>query len=444
MNRHSSTDACLRPRHPAHTDRRSWITAVAFVLAVALTGAAAVMAQTCEDRSVAHVAALIDQIRYSCERYDIPYSADVYSLAAVADKDAIPALQKLAAWPTDTGPGARCMGWVNMARIALAKLGDEGYRAKLRMEAGAVIGDDRALTTLIEFLIAHAKDPAMINNFGDYETDTRSGILSEIDTIRRRRRTPDLPLADYSEAGIAQWKSYLEKHKGHQMTFPAYVDVQNPYLQCLARRVDWGFPDAILAIAANGGDAALPILQNLPSPWRPESMGYEVSLPFNPHLWMIQGNLEVALAQVGDEQMFDQIVAELNGEAAYQSVRKLEYLGGKRSVDALVNALDLSADAVQKAHWKGCGNSTRCYPDVGVQWRQIWNLKMNGEELHQELCETMSFHSCVVGVLGYMVKDPPLPPGAETTPENIQKWKEWWAKNKDQAEFVVKPAQIAE
>jgi hypothetical protein len=173
-------------------------------------------------------------------------------------------------------------------------------------------------------------------------------------------------------------------------------------------------------------------------------MGYEVSLPFNPHLWMIQGNLEVALAQVGDEKMFDQIVAELNGEAAYQSVRKLEYLGGKRSVDALVKALDLSADAVQKAHWKGCGNSTRCYPDVGVQWRQIWNLKMNGEELHQELCETMSFQSCVVGVLGYMVKNPPLQPGAETTPENIQKWKEWWAKHKDQAEFVVKPAQIAE
>ena len=61
--------------------------------------------------------------------------------------------------------------------------------------------------------------------------------------------------------------------------------------------------------------------------------------------------------QVGDEKMFDQIVAELNGEAAYQSLRRLEYLGGKRSVDALVKALDLSADAVQKAHWKGCGNS---------------------------------------------------------------------------------------
>ena len=159
MNRHSSTDACLRPKHPSHTDRRSWITAVAFVLAVALTGAAAVTAQTCEDRSVTHITTLIDQIRYSCERDDIPYSADVYSLAAIADKDAIPALQKLAAWPTDTGPGAECMGWVNMARIALAKLGDEGYRAKLRMEDNAVIGDDRALTTLIEFLIAHAKDP---------------------------------------------------------------------------------------------------------------------------------------------------------------------------------------------------------------------------------------------------------------------------------------------
>jgi hypothetical protein len=437
------TPRCPKQR-PPQKHHTSSILAPLFLLAAALSAATVTTAQTCEDRNPAHASALIDQIRYSCQRDDIPYSADVNSLAAVADKDAIPALQKIAAWPTNTGPGARCMGWVNMARIALAKLGDEHYRAKLRMDELAVIGDDRALTTLIEFLIAHAKDPAMINNFGDYETDTRNGILSDIDMIRRRRRVPDLPLADYSDAGIAQWKSYLEKHKGRQMTFPAYVDIEDPYLRCLARRVDWGFPDAVLAIAENGGDAALPILRNLPAPWQSDSMGYEVSGPFVPHLWMIQGNLEVALAQLGDQKMFDQIVAELNGEAAYQSVRKLEYLGGKRSVDALISALDLSDDAIQKALWKGCGNTTRCYPDVGVQWRQIWHTEMNGKELHQELCETMTFHSCVVGILGYMVKDPPLPPEAEATPENIQKWKNWWAKNKDQAEFTTRPAQSAE
>jgi hypothetical protein len=43
-----------------------------------------------------------------------------------------------------------------------------------------------------------------------------------------------------------------------------------------------------------------------------------------------------------------------------------------------------------------------------------------------------------------MVKDPPLRPGADATPENIQKWKDWWANNKDHAEFVVRPAQPLE
>jgi len=443
MNCRTPTDLPLRPRPLAQRICSSEILAAALILGASLLAAAVAMAQTCEDRNPAHAAAFIDQIRFSCQRDDIPYSADVYSLTAVADQEALPALRKLAAWPTDTGPGLRCLGWVNMARMALAKMGDENYRAALRMGEASFIGDDRALTDLIEFLIAHARDPSMYHNFGDYGSDARDGLLREIDIIRRRRLVPDLPLADYSDAGIAQWKSYLQNRKGRQMTFPAYLEVTDPYLQCLARRVDWGFPDALLAIAANGGDAALPILRKFPVPWKPEMMGYAVSAPFNPDWPMIQGNLQVALAQSGDQAMFAQIVAELSGGTPYQSVRKLEYLGGKRSVDALVNSLDLSEDAVQKARMKECGDRA-CYPDVPVQWRQIWKIQMDGQEVGTEICRAMSFHSCVVGVLGYMVKDPPLPPGSPASPENIQKWKDWWAKNKDRAEFVLKPPQIAE
>jgi hypothetical protein len=443
MNPRNVTDLPTRPRRFAWRVRSFWILTAALLLGAPFLAAAAAVAQTCEDRNPAHAAALIDQIRFSCQRDDIPYSADINSLTAVADQEALPALRKIASWPTDKGPGNRCLGWVNMARMALAKMGDESYRATLRMGEASFIADDRALTDLIEFLIAHAKDPSMYHNFGDYGSDARDGLLHEIDIIRRRRLVPDLPLADYSDAGIAQWKSYLQNHKGRQMTFPAYLEVTDPYLQCLARRVDWGFPDAILAIAATGGDAALPILRKFTVPWKPEMMGYAVSAPFNPDWPTIQGNVQVALAQSGDEAMFAQIVAELSGDTPYQSVRKLEYLGGKRSVDALVNSLDLSEDVVQKARMKECA-IRECYPDVRVQWRQIWKLQMDGHEIQTELCEAMSFHSCVVGVLGYMVKNPPLPPGAPATPENIQKWKDWWAKNKDHAEFAVKPPQIAE
>lgn len=88
---------------------------------------------------------------------------------------------------------------------------------------------------------------------------------------------------------------------------------------------------------------------------------------------------------------------------------------------------------------KEYANTTFCYPNVPQNWKQIWNLAPNGTEVHQEICWAMKFHDCVAGVLGYMVKDPPLPPGAAATPENIQRWKEWWAANQDQAQFVVKP-----
>jgi hypothetical protein len=417
-----------------------WLLAIISLLGVTFGAAVSAIAQTCEDRNPPHAAALIEQIRFSCERDDIPYSVDLYQLAAVADSEAIPALRKLAAWSTDKGPGARCSQWVRGARIALAKLGDEGYRAKLNRDEASFIGDDRALTELIEYLIQHAKDPGMYHNFGDYHVDARNGLLFEIDTIRRRRRVPDLPLADYSDAGIAQWKEYLEKHKGQQMTFPAYAEVLDPYLQCLARRIDWAYPDAILAIATNGGPQALPTLKKFPRPWKSEIMGYFNPVPFNPTWVAIQGNTQVALAQLGDEEMYQQIVAELNGNGnAYQAVRKLEYLGGRRAVETLVKALDLSEDLLWKEWNKECDNRTNCYPNATENWKLIWNLKPNGVETSQEICRATTFHACVLGVLGFMVKNPPLPPGAAATMENIRRWKEWWAANQDTAEFVVKP-----
>ncbi|HXY24651.1 MAG TPA: hypothetical protein VEI73_08370 [Candidatus Acidoferrum sp.] len=421
---------------------RAWVLLLATIppLGSIFWFAAPAIAQTCEDRNPAHAAALIDQIRFSCERDDIPYSADLYQLAAVADKEAIPALRKLAEWSTKKGPGARCSQWVTGARIALAKLGDEAYRNKLNRNEASFIADDSALIDLIEYLIAHANDPRMYHWFGDYGADARNGLLSEIDTIRRRRIVPDLPLADYSDAGIAQWKAYLDKHKGRQMTFPAYEDVADPYLQCLARRVEWGYPDGILAIAAEGGPQTLPILKKFPRPWKSEMLGYFNTVPFNPTWVAIQGNTQVALAQLGDEEMYQQIVAELNGNGnAYQAVRKLQYLGGKRAFEALIKALDTPEDAVWKAWNKECGTWTFCYPNVNQNWKLIWSSKQYGIEVSQETCRAMPFHDCVVGVLGFMVKDPPLPPGSPAAPENIRKWKEWWASHQDRAEFVVKP-----
>lgn len=442
MNRLGVASRRGRPRMYATNDGRPWILIAVLILGGWLFGGPEAIAQTCEDDNPWQAAALIDQIRTSCERNIMPYGADIYGLASVADKEAIPALLKLAAWPTDKGPGAGCQGWVIAARAALAKLGDEDYRAGLDLSFLSFVGDDRALAALIEFLIAHAKNPAMLQDFGDYEVDQRDGILNDIDTIRRRRLAPDLPVADYSDAGIAQWKAYLEKHRGQQLTFPAYPNVDDPYLRCLARRVDWGYPDAILAIAAKGGDAARRALQQLPTLETPVAMGFARSSAFSMHWTDIQGNLQVALAQLGDDEMFGQIIAGLNGATAYESVRKLEFIGGKRAADALVKALDFPEEAVQKARAQGCASGPAyCHARWRDWYKPIWTTTAYSPQVDRESCLTETFHECLLYALGKMVKDPPVPPGADATPQNIAKWKEWWAKNGDRAELVVKPTQ---
>ncbi len=441
MNRLGIADRRGRPGTYVRNDD-PWILIAVLILGGCLFSAPQAIAQTCEDDNPWQAAALIDQIRTSCERNTVPYGADIYGLASVADKEAIPALRKLAAWPTDKAPGAGCQGWVIASRAALAKLGDEDYRAGLDLSFLSFVGDDRSLAALIEFLIAHANDPAMLQDFGDYEVDQRDGILKDIDTIRRRRRAPDLPVADYSDAGIAQWKAYLEKHKGQQLTFPAYPNVDDPYLRCLARRVDWGYPDAILAIAAKGGDAARRAVQQFPTLETPVAMGFATHTAFSTHWTDIQGNLQVALAQLGDDEMFGQIVAGLNGATAYESVRKLEFIGGKRAVGALVKALDFPEEVVQKARTQGCANGPAyCHAPWRDFYKPIWTTTAYSPQVDRESCLTETFHECLLYALGKMVKDPPVAPGADATPQNMAKWKEWWAKNGDRAELVVKPTQ---
>jgi hypothetical protein len=45
----------------------------------------------------------------------------------------------------------------------------------------------------------------------------------------------------------------------------------------------------------------------------------------------------------------------------------------------------------------------------------------------------------ILSALAEMVKDPPLSPDAPPTAESSQKWKDWWAKNRDKAVFVTPP-----
>jgi hypothetical protein len=421
---------------------RAWFQISVLAVSISAVCAAPGFAQTCEDRNPPHAVSLLLRLQSYCENYDVPYTFDLYGLATVAGDEAIPALRKIAAWPTDTATGYYCQRWVSAARIALAKLGDKEYRDALDHAAQhpknrfpplgelTIVGDDGALRTLIEYLVSHANDPAMYHDFGDYGSDTRDGLLQEIDTIRRRRRLPGLPNANYSPEGVAQWKDYLERHKDAQLTFPVYRNVSDPYLQCLARKVDWGYPDAILAIAAFGGESALPILRQFPTPSPGDPMGFASAygtLFERPGLWAnVQGNTQVALAQLGDREMFDQIASELSGKYAYEAVRKLEFIGGKQAVGALIHSLDMTEEAARKL--QNLETPQRAYLPI---WRAS-SIGVQGE-IEQETCTPFSSHpyqECVMGVLALMVKDPPLPANAKMSNENIRTWKDWWEKKR--------------
>ena len=142
--------------------------------------------------------------------------------------------------------------------------------------------------------------------------------------------------------------------------------------------------------------------------------------------------------------MFDHIASGLGGAFAYESVRKLEFLGGKPAVAALVNVLSVPDEVVEKARAKACGQSIYCYGGGQIAWKPIWTVTPMAVEIDRENCLTERYHACLIGVLALMVKNPPLPPTATATPENIQKWKDWWTRNKDQAVFVQRPVQSYE
>jgi len=155
-----------------------------------------------------------------------------------------------------------------------------------------------------------------------------------------------------------------------------------------------------------------------------------------PGLWTaVQGNTQVGLAQLGDREMFDQIVSELSGKYAYEAVRKLEFIGGKQAVEALIHSLDKTEEMARKL--QNLETPQRAY-------QPIWRASAIGVqgEIEQETCTPLSSHpyqECVMGVLALMVKDPPLPANAKLSKENIQIWKDWWTENRVQAVFVQRP-----
>ena len=427
-----------------------------------------VSAQNCTASNPQLAVDVLQTVLATCSSYDdfqamgYKYGYDVILVqASVAGNLAIPVLRQFASLPKHNA--CTSSSFDAAARTALAKLGDENAYAAIKREwaqhrAGPYparidfIGDDWALQTLVEVLIQHANDPRMIVQHGptDAPYDGRSGILKEIRGIARRHVIPDLPDADYSPSDIAQWKAWLEKYKGQRLSTPVFQDVSDPYLQCLARRVEWGHPDAILDIATFGGPSAEAILKRFPAPRSGEVMGarelypevlqYEDGRPGTD--LEIQGNLQAALLRFGDQTTAGQVASELNSFALYpgyfplEAIRKLRFAGGKTAVGVLVDGLGSSNRISQDAQkeFDACLLRVTAANQPSKQPKEAAQKACAGSFSWAERRTSL-----ILSALAEIVKDPPLPADSPPTAESCQRWKDWWAKNRDKAVFVIPP-----
>ncbi|HWY58909.1 MAG TPA: hypothetical protein VNZ03_30885 [Terriglobales bacterium] len=240
-----------------------------------------VSAQNCTASNPQLAVTVLEKVLDACSSPDevqamqMKYGHDVIlDQASIAGNLAIPVLHVFAVLPKNNECTSSTFDAA--ARTALAKLGDESAYAVIKKQwtqrrGGPYparldfIGDDWALLTLVEHLIQHVNDPGVIVlGPSDAPIDVRDGQLAQIRGIARRHVVPDFPDADYSPSGIAQWKTWLEKYKGQHLSTPVFESVSDPYLQCLARRVEWGHPDAILDIATFGGPSGEAILKRFP------------------------------------------------------------------------------------------------------------------------------------------------------------------------------------
>jgi len=369
----------------------------ALVLALALLlSDSRLSAQTCP-RNGADIASLADQVKHATD------ADTLFRATAIGGKDLVPTLRLLSKpdMAVNTLPGA--------AQVSLAKLGYKEYADQLERELngkspyGAVgklvrIGNEQAISILMTFVVAHWHDDSLRHDFGDYSEDMRYEILRLVS--KQLQIGPLISPRDFS-VSIDDWVAWWNRNKGKPIALSISGRLRDPYLQCLARKVEWGFPDAILDMANTGNAEVLPVLGIL------ERVG-----PQDFTLKTIHGRAQFGLAKLGDEESFRAIVRDLDVGYYGESPEALRMIGGRKAVAALVNALTSPEFAHYHLSWKNAGPEA-----VATSERQRDNL--------------------IISALTAMVADPPQVTGDLKHQET--QWADWWTKNQDTAHFVSIP-----
>lgn len=338
-----------------------------------------------------------------------PDSTIIYRASAVGGKAMIPALRRIAKPGMDPGtvPGE--------AQVALAKLGDhaafdeivhelewgkgEGYPTQKLGQVGSV----EAVRVLLKYFYAHAADRDRFQSHGDYGTDSMMGVVEALASFVRN--PPSFGGSVSSDA--KDWATWWDQNRSNPLAFSFSGRLRNPFLQCLARKVEWGFPDAILDLGTAKNREAIPALKTLTQlgDQRTRASGIET----------IRGRAQAALAKLGDAEEFQVIVRELECPGSVDAVLKMQYIGGRRAAEAMLESLKGTKFLDDYPDWKYDGKNA-----PGILFD------------HDEAIEN---------TLIKMVVSPPDTTGEQ---RNKGKWLTWWAQNRNTAQFAPPPVAMHE
>jgi hypothetical protein len=247
------------------------ITILAVSIAAVLLGTGQAFGQQCP-RGAIDVAGLTARMEATKE------ANVIFRAAAIAGQAVVPTLRKLSIpkMSSETVSGA--------AQASLAKLGDEATLAELESELDGngfrysvwamnkllIVNNPRSISTILAFLDAHP-GPIMLGCATDACYDYVPQVFKAIaDIVENAPIKTNGKYRGSRDDWVNWWK------QGKPIPFSISGDFQDPYMQCLGRKVEWGFDMAIVDLGATGDQRAVPEIKKLGTMGYP--YGYDTTM----------------------------------------------------------------------------------------------------------------------------------------------------------------------
>ena len=385
------------------------------LLAMVMLSAGGVSAQVCP-RGKVNEAELIEKIRQVNRQFEQyrpndpdnsgpPADADtIYRAAAVGGEALIPALRRISRpkMRPDSIPGA--------AQVSLARLGDKESLDQIAEELNGKtgsgnapwklgrVGNEKAVAILLNYFIAHGSDISRYQPVAsDLGGDAMGGVVVALSSVVQ---DPPFDPSGSISGDPKIWTAWWEQNKGKPLALSISNDLQDAYLRCLARKVEWGFADAILDLGSSGNIQVIPTLLILARTGDKRSRVSGIDT--------VRGRAQSGLAKMGNEEEFQAIVDELESPfGCVDAARKMQFIGGRKAVVALMESLNDE-------------NFLSGYP----------NYKNDGDHAPGLIFD---HDEAIAKALVNLVASPPDTTGE---PRSKKIWLDWWATNRNAAQFV--------